>query len=129
MEASTNVAVVRQVYEALGRGDVPAVLELLSEDVEWGLSRPIHHPFRRTRHGRDGVGEFFSLLGETLEFEQLQPREFVAQDDRVVVVGFERNLISRPAAFEQEWVDDYTLKEGKISKVRSFKTPRHTSRP
>jgi ketosteroid isomerase-like protein len=34
MEASTNVAVVRQVYEALGRGDVPAVLELLSEDVE-----------------------------------------------------------------------------------------------
>ena len=63
MEASTNVAVVRQVYEALGRGDVPAVLELLSEDVEWVYQGPTTIPFAGTRHGRDGVGEFFSLLG------------------------------------------------------------------
>ena len=121
MEASTNVAVVRQVYEALGRGDVPAVLELLSEDVEWVYQGPSTIPFAGTRHGRDGVGEFFSLLGETLEFEQFEPREFVAQDDRVVVVGFERNLIkSTGRTFEQEWVHDFTLKEGKVSKVRSF---------
>ena len=37
------------------------------------------------------------------------------------MVGFERNLIkSTGRTFEQEWVHDYTLKEGKISKVRSF---------
>ena len=97
MEASTNVAVVRQVYESLGRGDVPAVLDLLSEDVEWVYQGPSTIPFAGTRHGRDGVGEFFSLL------------------------GFERNLIkSTGRTFEQEWVHDFTLKEGKVSKVRSF---------
>jgi uncharacterized protein len=121
MEASTNAAVVRQFYEALGSGDMPAVLDLLSEDVEWVYQGPPAIPFAGTRHGREGVAEFFSVLGETLEFERFEPREFVAQGDRVVVVGFERNLIkSTGRAFEQEWVHDFTLREGKISKVRSF---------
>jgi uncharacterized protein len=121
MEAYTNGAVVRQFYEALGREDMPAVLDLLSDDVEWVYQGPSTIPFAGTRYGREGVLEFFSLLGETLEFERFEPREFVAQDDRVVVVGFERNLIkSTGRAFEQEWVHDFTLREGKISKVRSF---------
>jgi uncharacterized protein len=121
MEASTNAAVVRQFYEALGSGDMPAVLDLLSDDVEWVYQGPPAIPFAGTRHGREGVAEFFSVLGETLEFERFEPGEFVAQGDRVVVVGFERNLIkSTGRAFEQEWVHDFTLREGKISKVRSF---------
>ena len=121
MEASTNAAVVRQFYEALGSGDMPAVLDLLSDDVEWVYQGPPAIPFAGTRHGREGVANFFSVLGETLEFERFEPREFVAQGDRVVVVGFERNLIkSTGRAFEQEWVHDFTLREGKISKVRSF---------
>jgi ketosteroid isomerase-like protein len=100
---------------------MPALLDVLSEDVEWVYQGPSEIPFAGTRHGREGVLEFFSLLGETLEFEQFEPREFVAQDDRVVVVGFERNLIKATGrTFEQEWVHDFTLRDGKISKVRSF---------
>ena len=121
MEAPTNVAVVQRVYEALGREDIPALLELFTEDVEWVYQGPPVIPFAGTRHGREGVVEFFTLLGETLEFEHFEPREFVAQDNRVVVIGFERSLIKPTGrTFEQEWVHDYTLRDGKISKVRSF---------
>jgi hypothetical protein len=28
---------------------------------------------------REGIEEFYSLVGETLEFEQFEPREFVAR--------------------------------------------------
>jgi uncharacterized protein len=121
MQASTNVAVVQRVYEALGREDIPALLELLTEDVEWIYQGPSVIPFAGTRHGREGVVEFFTLLGESLEFEHFEPREFVAQDNRVVVIGFERSLIKQTGrTFEQEWVHDFTLMDGKISKVRSF---------
>ena len=71
---------------------IPALLDLLTDDVEWTLQGPSVIPFAGTRHGHEGVAEFFSVLGETLEFEQFEPREFVAQGDTVVVVGIERSV-------------------------------------
>lgn len=119
--AGQNVDVVQRTYEAVGRGDIPAFLDLLTDDVEWTLQGSSVIPFAGTRRGREGVAEFFSLVGETLEFEQFEPREFVAQGDTVVVLGFERNLIKPTGrTFEQEWAHVYTLRDGKIAKVRCF---------
>lgn len=116
-----NVDVVQQTYEAFGRGDIPAVLNLLTDDVEWTFQAPSVVPFAGTRHGREGVAEFFSLVGENLEFQQFEPRNFVAQGDIVVVLGYERNLIKPTGrTFEQEWVHVYTLRDGKIAKHRGF---------
>ena len=117
----TNVDVVQETYEAVGRGDIPALLDLLTDDVEWTLQGPSVIPFAGTRRGREGVVEFFSLLGETVEFQQFEPREFVAQGDTVVVLGFERNLIKPTGrTFEQEWAHVYTLRDGKIAKHRAL---------
>jgi ketosteroid isomerase-like protein len=78
-------------------------------------------PFAGTRRGREGVAQFFSLVEETLEFQQFEPREFVAQGDMVVVLGFERNLIKPTGrTFEQEWAHVYALRDGKIAKHRGF---------
>ena len=128
MSARTNVDVVRQnvdvvqrTYEAVGRGDIPAVLDLLTDDVEWSLQGPSVIPFAGTRRGRQAVAEFFSLVGETLEFQQFEPREFVAQGDTVVVLGYEHNLIKLTGrTCEQEWAHVYTLRDGKIVKGRFF---------
>jgi uncharacterized protein len=92
MSEPTNTDVVQQGYEALGRGDIPAILDLLTDDVEWIHQGPSVIPFAGTRHGHEGVAQYFSLLDENLEFEQFEPREFVAQGDTVVVVGFERSV-------------------------------------
>src|SRR5215212_6249802 len=35
MSERTNTDVLQQGYEAFGRGDIPAVLDLLTDDVEW----------------------------------------------------------------------------------------------
>jgi uncharacterized protein len=78
-------------------------------------------PFAGTRRGREGVAQFFSLVGETLEFQQFEPREFVGQGDTVVVLGYERNLIKPTGrTFEQEWAHVYTLRDGKIAKHQGF---------
>jgi ketosteroid isomerase-like protein len=99
MSERTNTDVVQQGYEAFGRGDIPAVLDLLTDDVEWIQQGPSVIPFAGTRHGHEGVAEYFSVLDENLEFEQFEPREFVAQGD-TVVVGFERSVsVGRAGAY------------------------------
>ncbi len=121
MSEQTNSAVVRQAYEAFGRGDIPGVLDLLTDDVVWTLQGPSPIPFAGTHRGREGIAEFFSLVAEALEFEQFEPREFVAQGDTVVVLGYERSLAKatgRP--LEQEWAHVYTLRDGKIATGRFF---------
>jgi ketosteroid isomerase-like protein len=121
MSDPTNVDVVKRFYGAFGRGDIPTALGLLAEDVEWTFQAPSVIPFAGTRRGREGVAQFFSLVGETLEFQQFEPREFVGQGDTVVVLGYERNLIKPTGrTFEQEWAHVYTLRDGKIAKHQGF---------
>ena len=117
----TNAEVVQGTYEAVGRGDIPALLDLLTDDVQWTFQGPSTIPFAGTRRGREGVAEFFSLVGENLEFQEFEPREFVAQGNTVVVLGFERSLV-RPTGrtFEQEWAHVYKLRDGKVAEFLAF---------
>ena len=119
MSDQTNLDVVQQAYAAFGQGDIPALLEFLTDDVKWTMQGPSVIPWSGTRHGREGVAEFFSLVGETIEFEQFEPREFLAQGDTVVVLGYERSRVKATGrTFEQEWAHVYTLRNGKIAKGR-----------
>jgi len=112
----TNVEVVQETYEAVGRGDIPALLDLLADEVEWTFQGPSVIPFAGTRRGREEVAEFFSLVGGNLEFERFEPRQFVAQGDTVVVLGFERSRIKPTGhTFEQEWAHVYKLTDGKVA--------------
>ena len=116
VDIQSNVEVVRETYEAVGRGDMPALLDLLTDDVQWSFQGPSGIPFAGTRRGREGVAEFFSLVGENLEFQEFEPNEFVAQGDTVVVLGFERSLVKPTGGtFEQEWAHVYRLRDGKVA--------------
>ena len=117
LSVRTNVEVVQETYEAVGRGDISALLDHLTNDVEWTFQGPSLIPFAGTRRGREGVAEFFSLVGNNLVFERFEPREFVAQGDTVVVLGFERSLIKATGrTFEQEWAHVYSLRKSKVAK-------------
>ena len=112
----TNAEVVQGTYEAVGRGDIPALLDLLTDDVQWTFQGPSTIPFAGVRRGREGVAEFFSLVGENIEFQDFEPREFIAQGDTVVVLGFERSRIKPTGrTFEQEWAHVYKLRDGKVA--------------
>ena len=41
-----DVSVIQDIYEAFGRGDLPAVLEALVDDVDWFFSWPTDHSLR-----------------------------------------------------------------------------------
>ena len=63
-----NIDVVREIYGAFGRGDIPAILGHLAENVDWEYG-PVSTdvPWLQHRRGRAQVGEFFAAL-QALDF-------------------------------------------------------------
>src|SRR3954470_22041236 len=59
MSEQDNTQVVRAMFEAFGKGDVPGVLGMLTEDIEWRLAGPTEVTYAGIRHGRDQVAQFF----------------------------------------------------------------------
>ncbi len=117
-----NVQLVRQIYEALGRGDAPAVLEMLADDVDWWIHAPSTLPFGGRRRGQEQVGQFFAALAEHAEVDEFGTEgEFIAAGDQVVILGHERmRAKSTGGAWETEWVHVWTVREGKVAQFQEF---------
>ena len=86
-----NAATVQAIYEAFGRGDVPAILERLADDVRWDewpaptSAQDAGVPWLASRRGPDGVGAFFESLAG-LEIHTFAPTAIVAGDEHVVAL-------------------------------------------
>jgi uncharacterized protein len=77
--------VVRGIYDAFGRGDFPAILAALEENVDWRV--PENLPHGGDRRGRDGVGAFFEGIGENWDGIAVDIEHTVSSDERVVVLA------------------------------------------
>ena len=58
---ATSVDLVNGAYSAFAKGDIPALLESLSDDVDW--SSPAALPHGGDFSGKDGVLKFFQGIG------------------------------------------------------------------
>jgi ketosteroid isomerase-like protein len=76
---------IRGLYEAFGRRDLPAVLAMLHEDIEWHAPENLPHggDFR----GREAVGRFFQGIGEHWETLDVDLDALVSGGDRVVALA------------------------------------------
>jgi ketosteroid isomerase-like protein len=121
MSTEENKRVVENVFEKFGRGDVPGLLALINEDAEWAAPGPEVVPYFGERRGREGALEFFKRLGENVEFESFEPGDFIAEGDRVVVLGFERGRVRRTGkAFDNAWALVFTVRGGMVAGLRIY---------
>src|SRR5580704_5970393 len=64
--ADDNIKTIQGIYEAFGRGDVQAVLDCVSDDVDWAAeASSAGAPWYGVRHGKAGVASFFEAFGST----------------------------------------------------------------
>ena len=120
MGTQESLQVVKDGYAAFGRGDLPGLLALMADDVEWRAPGP-GLPLAGTYRGRDGVGSFFQKLAQEAEILEFQPREFLADGDRVLVVGSERARVrSTGRTVEIDWVMSFTVRDGKVAAFQEF---------
>ncbi len=119
MSEEANVQVVREAYAAFGRGDIEAILGSLSENVEW--IAPGVEPVAGTYRGRGEVARFFQKVNDISEFSSFEPREYVAQGDRVIALGSYRAKVkSTGRIYECDWAMSFSFAGGKISKFQEF---------
>jgi hypothetical protein len=110
-----NVRIVRQGYEAFGRNDLPGLLNLLHQSVKWTTPGPADLPTAGVRTGHAQVEEFFRSLAATADILRFEPRDFIAQGDRVVVLGDDTSRVKATGkAVDFRWTHVFTLHEGKV---------------
>jgi ketosteroid isomerase-like protein len=83
-----NVAIIRGVYEAFGRGDVPAVLGAMSPDIVWNEAENFPYCDRNPYVGPQAVleGVFGRILADFDGFA-VKPEEILDAGDTVVMLG------------------------------------------
>ena len=60
-------------------------------------------------------------MAETEDFEQFEPREFVAQGDTVVAIGHYRAVTKATGKrFDSDFAMVFTLRNGKVASFREF---------
>src|SRR5579864_5276250 len=120
MSTQENVQIVKDFFAAIGSGDKQRLLALVAEDIEWIIPGE-DWPLAGTHRGRDGVAEVRQKASEEIETTYPKPPEFVAQGDRVLVVGVANGKIKATnKTFEDHWVFAITVRNGKLTNIREY---------
>lgn len=82
--AEANVAALQRGYEALNRGDLSVVLELLDPDIEWHQPEP--SPEAGTHTGRDSFERFLRGWIDSFDGFQVEPEQVTERDDRLIAI-------------------------------------------
>jgi ketosteroid isomerase-like protein len=119
MSIEKNIQTVKDFFAALGRGDRKVLLALAAEDIEWIIPGE-DWPLAGTRHGHAGLADLLETASKSME-TSTEPREFVAQGDRVLVVGFAKGRVkATQKAFEDHWIFAITVRDGKLTQIREY---------
>ncbi|CAE6724531.1 UNVERIFIED_ORG: ketosteroid isomerase-like protein [Paraburkholderia sediminicola] len=119
MSTDKNVQTVKDFFAAIGRGDRKDLLALAAEDIEWIIPGE-DWPLAGTRRGHAGLADLLETASKSIE-TSVEPREFIAQGDRVLVVGFARGTIKATnKTFEDNWIFAITVRDGKLTSIREY---------
>jgi ketosteroid isomerase-like protein len=124
----SNVATVQSIYEAFGRGDIPAILDRISDDVMWeawgtdNTAQEAGVPWMLPRRGREGVAEFFQQVSASLEFHGFEPLNLLEGGNQVAAtIRFDVTAKATGERFQDEEIHLWTFSaDGKISGLRHY---------
>lgn len=121
-DAKTNTQTAQTLYQLFGEGNVTSILELLTSDIKWTCPGPKEIlPYARVYKGKNEVGEFFKLISENKEFPKFEPREFIAEGNKVVALGYwEAKSRKTGKPYSGEWAMAFYFREGKIYEHREY---------
>ena len=122
MSAEDNTRLAQSAYEAFGRGDMAALAEMMADDIEWvHPGDPGVNPNGGTFRGKEAVLGWFNGLGSSTDFTKFEPREFIAQNDKVVsLVDVEATVRATGRTFDDHEAHLWTFRDGKLARFQIF---------
>jgi ketosteroid isomerase-like protein len=122
VSAEENTRLAQTAYEAFGRGDTAALAEVMADDIEWvDPGDPGDDPNAGTFKGKEAVLGWFGGLASTVDFTMFEPREFIAQNDKVVsLVYAEATARETGRAFVNHEAHVWTFRDGKVARFQNY---------
>ena len=120
MSIQKNVQIVKDFFAAMGGSDRKGLLALCAEDIEWIIPGE-DWPLAGTYRGHAGLADLLQKASKNMETSFPNPPEFVAQGDRVLVVGFARGKVKATnRTFEDHFVFAITVRNGKLTNIQEY---------
>ncbi len=124
----SNVQTVQGIYEAFGKGDVPAILECMADDVEWeqwagaNTGQEAGVPWLARRSGVPGVVEFLEAVAANLEFHVFEPRNLLDGGNQVAAtIAIDATVTPTGERFQDEEIHLWTFDDaGKVTGMRHY---------
>ncbi len=119
MSIEDNVRIVKEFFIAIGHSDKQRLLSLVAEDIEWIIPGK-DWPLAGTHRGHSGL-EALLQKSSKLEISYPKPPEYVAQGDRVMVIGFAKGKVKATnKTFEDDWVFAITIRNGRLTNIKEY---------
>jgi ketosteroid isomerase-like protein len=120
MSIEENIQIVKDFFAAMGSYNKHDLLALAAEDIEWIIPGE-DWPLAGTHRGHAELAAVLQKASEEVEMKYPEPPEFVAQGDRVLVVGVATGKIKATnKPFKDDWVFDITVRDGKVTNIREY---------
>jgi uncharacterized protein len=113
---------VKTIYAAFARGDIAAILAVVSPDVDWEYAGNWEDiPWLRRRRGHAGVIDFFTELAASMQIEHFAPTTFLEGPGVVAALVDIRFVVTATGkrVEEQDEIHLWHFDEaGRVSKFR-----------
>lgn len=122
MGKKQNVQVVQKFYQLLQDRDIPGLMSLLTDDVELVSAGPKELlPWAGEYHGPEGVLQYYTTLSEGVELTGMELKEFIAQRDKVVLLGQHKGRVrATGGTYDLPWAQVFTVREGKVAGLHVY---------
>jgi uncharacterized protein len=118
-----NVKLLRNVYDAFGRGDMPTVLGAMSPEIHWheAESNP-YMPSGGAWVGPDAVlSNLFQKLGAEWDGFAVHPKSFHDAGDSVIVEGrYSGRYKATGKSMDTQVCHVWEIKDGKVIKFQQY---------
>ena len=118
-----NVKLMKDLYDAFGRGDIPAVLGAMSPDIRWhqAENNP-YNPSGQAFVGPDTVlNKVFMRLGAEWDGFAVHPKSFHGAGDSVIVEARYSGTYKAPGkGIDAQACHVWDVKDGKVTRFQQY---------
>jgi len=122
-----NIEIISELYGEFSKGDIPAVLNKLADNVEWEVcnietdTQKAGVPWLQPRRGKDGAAGFFEIVGK-FDFKKFDVLSMTESENQVAaVLRIAAEVTPGGGFFDSEEVHMWTFNdEGKIIRYRHY---------
>jgi ketosteroid isomerase-like protein len=122
MQEQDNIDLIKKLYAAFGEGNIETIIKHLADQLVWRFDAPSVIPYAGEHGTPQQVKErFFATLASTQKDYSLGTDEFIAQGDRVIMVGsYGATVKSTGKRFDLPLVHVWTIQNGKVKRFVNF---------